>query len=54
MANANIAFMKSKIPVKLSIKCMLKTDLREAPDSTDRIREFREIQGEMYYNHYCA
>ena len=46
IANANIAFLKSGIPVKLSMHCMVKTDLREAPDSTDRIREFKDIQGE--------
>ena len=45
IAQANIAFLKSEIPLKLSMKCMLETDLSEAPDSTDRIREFRESQG---------
>ena len=48
IANANIAFLKSGIPLKLSIKCMLNTDLTEAPDSTDRIREFRDSRGEKY------
>ena len=46
IAHANIAFLKSGVPVKLSMKCMLKTDLTEAPDSTDRIREFRDSRGE--------
>ena len=46
IAQANIAFLKSEIPLKLSMKCMLETDLSEAPDSTDRIREFRDSQGE--------
>ena len=50
VANANIAFLKSEIPVKLSIKCMLKTNLREAPDSTDRILEFRDSRGEIEIN----
>ena len=54
IAQANIAFLKSEIPLKLSMKCMLETDLSEAPDSTDRIREFRESQGKestmMYLN----
>ena len=54
MANANIAFLKSGIPVKLSMKCMLQTDLAEAPDSTDRIREFRDSQGEKYIVIMCA
>ena len=51
VANANIAFLKSEIPVKLSIKCMLKTNLREAPDSTDRILEFRDSRGEIEINY---
>ena len=48
IAHTNIAFLKSGIPLKLSIKCMLNTDLTEAPDSTDRIREFRDSRGEKY------
>ena len=47
IANANIAFLKSGIPVKLSTKCMLKADMGEAPDSANRIREFKNIQGEI-------
>ena len=44
--NTNIIFLKSGIPMRLSIHCILRTKLREAPDSTDRIREFKESQGE--------
>ena len=44
--NTNIIFLKSRIPMRLSIHCMLNTKLREAPDSADRIREFKESQGE--------
>ena len=47
IANANIAFLKSGIPVKLSMKCMLKADMGEAPDSANRIKEFKNIQGEI-------
>ena len=43
---ANGALLLSTIPVFLKIHCMLRTDLREAPNSSDRIREFRESQGE--------
>ena len=45
--NTNIIFLKSGIPMRLSIHCMLKTKLREAPDSADRIREFKESQGDI-------
>ena len=46
VANTNIVFLKSGIPLRLAIHCMLQTKLREAPDSADRIREFKESQGE--------
>ena len=45
--NTNIIFLKSGIPMRLSIHCMLRTKLREAPDSNDRIREFKERQGNL-------
>ena len=45
VANTNTIFLKSGIPLRLSIHCMLRTNLREAPDSSDRIREFKESQG---------
>ena len=45
--NTNIIFLKSGVPMRLSIHCMLKTKLREAPDSADRIREFKESQGDI-------
>ena len=45
--NTNIIFLKSRIPMRLSIHCMLRTKLREAPDSNDRIREFKESQGNL-------
>ena len=45
--NTNIIFLKSGIPMRLSIHCMLNTKLREAPDSADRIREFKESQGDI-------
>ena len=50
VANTNIAFLKSGIPLRLAIHCMLQTKLREAPDSGDRIREFKESQGEQNIN----
>ena len=43
--NTNIAFLRSGIPVRLAMHCMLKSEIREAPDSTERIREFKESQG---------
>ena len=43
---ANGAFLISRIPVFLKIHCMLRTNVREAPNSSDRIREFKESQGE--------
>ena len=46
ISNTNIVFLKSGIALRLSIHCMLRTKLREAPDSSDRIREFKESQGE--------
>ena len=45
--NTNSIFLKSVIPLRLSIHCMLRTKLREAPDSADRIREFKESQGDL-------
>ena len=45
--NTNIIFLKSGIPMRLSIHCMLRTKLREALDSADRIREFKESQGDI-------
>ena len=45
--NTNSIFLKSRIPMRLSIHCMLRTKLREAPDSADRIREFKESQGDF-------
>ena len=60
--NTNIAFLRSGIPVRLAMHCMLKAEIREAPDSTDRIREFKESQGtkthvfDLYYvgTHHCV
>ena len=51
VANTNIIFMKSGIPLKLSIHCMIRTKLREAPDSIDRIKDFKESQGSSYHNY---
>ena len=45
--NTNIAFLRSKIPVKLAIHCLLQSQIREAPDSTDRIKEFKLSQGKQ-------
>ena len=45
--NTNIAFLRSKIPVKLAIHCLLQSQIREAPDSRDRIREFKLSQGKQ-------
>ena len=41
----NGALLLSRIPVFLKLHCILRTDLREAPNSNDRLREFRESQG---------
>ena len=46
IANTNIIFLKSGILLKLSIHCMLRTKLEEAQVSAERIREFKESQGE--------
>ena len=43
----NIAFLRSQIPVKLVTHCILQAEIGEAPDSTDRIREFKHSQGEQ-------
>ena len=45
--NTNIAFLRSKIPVQLAIHCLLQSQIREAPDSNDRIREFKLSQGKQ-------
>ena len=52
VANTNIIFLKSRIPLRLSVHCMLRTELREAPDSADRIREFKESWGGSKTNKY--
>ena len=52
VANTNIIFLKSRIPLRLSIHCMLRTKLREAPDSADRIRELKESWGGSKTNKY--
>ena len=43
----NIAFLRSRIPVQLAIHCIMQAEIGEAPDSTDRIREFKESQGKQ-------
>ena len=45
--NTNIAFLRSQIPVKLAIHCLLQAQIGEAPDSTDRIKEFKQSQGKQ-------
>ena len=45
IANTNIIFLKSAIPLRLSIHCIIRSKLREAPDSADRIKEFKNSQG---------
>ena len=45
VANTNIIFLKSEIPLRLSIHCIIRTKLREAQNSADRIKEFKESQG---------
>ena len=45
IANTNIIFLKSGIPLRLSSHCILRTKLGETPDSAERIREFKESQG---------
>ena len=44
--NTNIAFLRSRIPVRLATHCILQAEIGEAPDSTDRIREFKTSKGE--------
>ena len=46
--NINIIFLKSGILLKLSIHCILRTNLGEAPGSADRIREFKKSQGKSF------
>ena len=43
----NIAFLRSRIPVRLAIHCIMQAEIGEAPDTTDRIREFKESQGKQ-------
>ena len=45
--NTNIAFLRSGIPVRLAIHCLLQAQIGEAPDSSDRIREFKQSRGEQ-------
>ena len=47
--NANIAFLRSKIPVQLAIHCLLQSQIDEAQDSRDRIRDFKLSQGKQYH-----
>ena len=49
MENTNIAFLRSGIPVRLATHCILQAEIGEAPDSTDRIREFKQSQGKQVY-----
>ena len=41
----NIAFLRSRIPVRLATHCILQAEIGEAPDSTERIREFKQSRG---------
>ena len=47
--NANIAFLRSKIPVQLAIHCLLQSQIGEAQESTDRIRDFKLSQSKQYH-----
>ena len=46
----NVAFLRSKIPVRLAIHCIVKAQVGEAPESADRIREFKQSKGEQNLN----
>ena len=48
--NTNIALLRSGIPVRIAIHCLLQSPVGEAPDSTDRIREFKQSQGKQHLN----
>ena len=48
--NTNVAFLRSKIPVQLAIHCIVKSRVGEAPESEDRIREFKQSRGEQNLN----
>ena len=43
----NIALLRSRIPVRLAVHCIMQAEIGEAPDTTDRIREFKESQGKQ-------
>ena len=43
----NIAFLRSGIPLRLAIHCLLQAQIGEAPESSDRIREFKQSRGEQ-------
>ena len=45
--NTNIAFLRSGISLRLAIHCLLQAQIGEAPDSSDRIREFKKSRGEQ-------
>ena len=45
--NTNIAFLRSGIPLRLAIHCLLQAQIGEAPESSDRIREFKQSRGEQ-------
>ena len=46
--NTNIALLRSGIPVRLAIHCLLQSQVGEAPDSTDRIKEFKQSRGKQH------
>ena len=46
--NTNIAMLRSGIPVQLAIHCLLQSQVGEAPDSTDRIKEFKQSRGKQH------
>ena len=46
LMTANLAFLNSEIPVRLAVHCTLETDIGEAATSKERLRQFRESQGE--------
>ena len=48
----NIAFLRSQIPVQLVVHCILQSEIGEAPDSTDRIRAFKQSRGQQNYKPY--
>ena len=46
--NANLAFTNSRIPLEIVFHCKVRTNIGEAPNSHDRMREFKESRGKEH------